>query len=110
MLKSIGVVAVIIMTKPGWPESHRVAKQSSRIRMNSHVCLAAMTISAHVYRDYPFTIQYLAKDPIYSVNFPDIPQIIPSGETLTEAFANACEALDLCLESLEQLGQPAPLR
>lgn len=29
-------------------------------------------------------------------------------ETLNEAFANACEALDLCLESLDKLGQPAP--
>jgi predicted RNase H-like HicB family nuclease len=34
------------------------------------------------------------------------PGIITSGATLTEAFANACEALDLHLESLQKLGQP----
>ncbi|NCC40881.1 MAG: hypothetical protein EOM21_15820 [Gammaproteobacteria bacterium] len=67
-----------------------------------------MMTTQHVYRGYLFTIEYLAEDPAYSVNFPDIPQIITSGHSLTEAFANACEALDLCLESLDKLGQPAP--
>lgn len=67
-----------------------------------------MMTTQHVYRGYLFTIEYLASDPVYSVDFPDIPQIITSGDTLTEAFANACEALDLCLESLDKLGQPAP--
>jgi len=43
------------------------------------------------------------------VDFPDIPEIITSGDTLPEAFANACEALDLHLESLQKLGQPLPL-
>jgi predicted RNase H-like HicB family nuclease len=55
-------------------------------------------ITTHVYRDYVFHIHYEALDPCYSVNFPDIPEIITSGESLSEAFANACEALDLFLE------------
>lgn len=67
-----------------------------------------MMTTQHLYRGYLFTIDYLADDPAYSVDFPDIPQIITSGQSLTEAFANACEALDLCLESLDKLGQPAP--
>jgi predicted RNase H-like HicB family nuclease len=62
----------------------------------------------HEYRGYVFTIEYLAEDPIYSVDFPDIPGIITSGPTLSGAFANACEALDLHLESLQKLGLPVP--
>jgi predicted RNase H-like HicB family nuclease len=42
------------------------------------------------------------------VNFPDFPAIITSGATLPEAFAHACEALDLHLESLQQLGKRPP--
>jgi predicted RNase H-like HicB family nuclease len=67
-----------------------------------------MMTTHHVYRGYFFTIEYVASDPAYSVTFPDIPEIITSGDTLPQAFANACEALDLCLESLQKLGQPAP--
>lgn len=67
-----------------------------------------MMITQHVYRGYFFTIEYVASDPAYSVTFPDIPEIITSGGTLPEAFSNACEALDLCLESLQKLSQPAP--
>jgi predicted RNase H-like HicB family nuclease len=65
-------------------------------------------ITTHVYRDYVFHIHYEALDPCYSVNFPDIPEIITSGESLSEAFANACEALDLFLESLHRICHPAP--
>lgn len=34
--------------------------------------------------------------------------VITSGETLGEAFSNACEALDLHLESLQKLGKRVP--
>jgi predicted RNase H-like HicB family nuclease len=58
------------------------------------------------YRDYVFTITYQAKEPAYVVDFPDIPDIITSGDTLAEAFAHACEAVDLHLESLQKLNLP----
>lgn len=62
----------------------------------------------HVYRGYVFAVTYKAKDPVYVVEFSDIPEIITSGDTLSEAFTNACEALDLHLESLQKLGHPFP--
>ena len=64
--------------------------------------------TTHEYRDYVFTIAYQAKEPAYVVDFPDVPDIITSGDTLAEAFAHACEALDLHLESLEKLNLPRP--
>ena len=64
--------------------------------------------TTHEYRDYVFTIAYQAKEPAYVVDFPDIPDIITSGGTLAEAFAHACEALDLHLESLQKLNLPWP--
>lgn len=62
----------------------------------------------HNYRGYVFTIAYRPKEPAFSVDFPDIPDIITSGTTLSEAFANACETLDLHLESLQKLGMELP--
>ncbi len=67
-----------------------------------------MITTNHEYRGYIFTIEYQAREPGYLVVFPDLPDIITSGPTLSEAFANACEALDLHLESLQKLGIPAP--
>lgn len=64
--------------------------------------------TTHQYRGYVFTIVYQADEPAYLVDFPDLPDIISSGGTLPEAFAHACEALDLHLESLQKLGLPAP--
>jgi predicted RNase H-like HicB family nuclease len=64
--------------------------------------------TTHEYRGYVFTIAYQAKDPAYVVDFPDIADIITSGDTLAEAFAHACEALDLHLESLQKLSLPLP--
>ena len=66
--------------------------------------------STHTYRDYVFTIEYIASDLEFSVDFPDFPNIITAGWTLEEAFRNACEALDLALETLRDLGMgiPAP--
>lgn len=64
--------------------------------------------TSHTYRDLVFTIRYRPEDPTHSVDFPDVPDIITSGNTLPEAFANACEALDLHLESLQKLGLPLP--
>ena len=64
--------------------------------------------TTHEYRDYVFTIPYRPQEPVYSVDFPDVPDIITSGTTLNEAFRNACEALDLHLESLQKLHLPLP--
>ena len=67
-----------------------------------------MITTTHTYRNYIFNIIYQPTVPAYSVDFPDIPEIITSGDTLSEAFANACEALDLHLESLQKLHCPLP--
>jgi predicted RNase H-like HicB family nuclease len=67
-----------------------------------------MMTTLHTYRGYVFTLDYQAQDPAYTVDFPDIPEIVTSGATHPEAFANACEALDLHLESLQKLGRPLP--
>ncbi|MCY3017632.1 MAG: type II toxin-antitoxin system HicB family antitoxin [Planctomycetota bacterium] len=67
-----------------------------------------MPETTHQYRGYVFTIRYVAKDPAYTVEFPDIPEIITSGDTLALAFEHACEALDLHLESLLKLGRHLP--
>jgi predicted RNase H-like HicB family nuclease len=64
--------------------------------------------TTHEYRGYLFQITYRPEDPAYSVDFPDIPDIITSGPTLSDAFAMACEALDLHLESLQKLNLPLP--
>jgi len=62
----------------------------------------------HDYRGYVFRITYQPCEPIYLVDFPDIPDIITSGSTLSQAFAHACEALDLHLESAQKLGLQPP--
>ena len=67
-----------------------------------------MISTHHEYRGYVFKIDYQPREPIYSVEFPDFAEIITSGKTLAEAFANACEALDLHLESLQKLKKRAP--
>ena len=64
--------------------------------------------TTHDYRGYIFTVTYQPQEPAYIVDFPDIAEIITSGETLSAAFAHACEALDLHLESLQKLGTPLP--
>jgi predicted RNase H-like HicB family nuclease len=64
--------------------------------------------STHEYRGYVFSIHYQAEDPAYTVEFSDFPDIVTSGGTLSEAFSNACEALDLHLESLQKLNLPIP--
>ncbi len=64
--------------------------------------------TTHEYRGYVFTVTYEARDPAYVVEFPDIPDIITSGQALDEAFRHACEALDLHLESLQKLGKRNP--
>jgi predicted RNase H-like HicB family nuclease len=67
-----------------------------------------MNATHHEYRGYIFTITYQAHDPAYTVDFADFPAIITSGPTLAMAFANACEALDLHLESIQKLGRRLP--
>ena len=64
--------------------------------------------TTHEYRGYVLTITYQAQEPAYSIDFPDVPDIITSGATLPEAFRNACEALDLHLENLQKLHLPLP--
>ena len=48
--------------------------------------------TTHEYRGFVFTVEYHPQDPAYLVDFPDIPQIITSGPTLSQVFANTCEA------------------
>jgi len=67
-----------------------------------------MMTTTHVYRGFVFTITYRVEEPGYIVRYADIPEIITSGATLAEAFAHACEALHLHLESLQKLGLPLP--
>lgn len=67
-----------------------------------------MIATHHEYRGYVFSIEYLAHEPVYAVEFADFPEIITSGGTLAEAFAHACEALDLHLESLQKLNMTLP--
>jgi predicted RNase H-like HicB family nuclease len=67
-----------------------------------------MTTTHHEYRNFVFSIEYQPEEPAFTVTFPDFPAIITSGDTLTTAFANACEALDLHLESLQKLGKRLP--
>lgn len=62
----------------------------------------------HEYRGYVFSITYQAHEPAYTVDFPDFRDIITSGDNLAEAFANACEALDLHLESMAKLKMRPP--
>ena len=64
--------------------------------------------TTHDYRGYPFRIVYEPSDPVYTVEFADVPDIITSGATIGEAFSRACEALDLHLETLQKLGLPVP--
>jgi predicted RNase H-like HicB family nuclease len=64
--------------------------------------------TSHDYRGYIFSITYQPEEPAYTVDFLDLPDVITSGDTLTEAFANACEALDVHLESLQKLNLPWP--
>ena len=68
-----------------------------------------MITTNHAYRGYIFSIVYKPEAPAYTVDFPDLPDIITSGETLAAAFSNACEALDLHLESLQKLELPLPV-
>lgn len=67
-----------------------------------------MTTTHHEYRNFVFSIAYQAAEPAYTVSFPDFPEIITSGDTLATAFANACEALDVHLESMAKLNMRVP--
>ena len=67
-----------------------------------------MIKTMHSYQGYVFTIEYDPAPPGHIVDFPDLPDIITSGSTLSEAFTLACEALDLYLESLQLAGMPVP--
>jgi hypothetical protein len=47
----------------------------------------------HEYRGYVFTISYQPQDPAYTVDFPDFPEIITSGQTLGEAFRSCLRGI-----------------
>jgi len=49
-----------------------------------------MIVSTHSYRDYLFTISHDPSEPGYTVDFPDIAEIVTSHGTLPGAFANTC--------------------
>jgi predicted RNase H-like HicB family nuclease len=64
--------------------------------------------TTHEYRGYVFRVSYQPQEPAYVVDFSDFPEIITSGDTLSQAFEHACEALDLHLESMQKLGAKPP--
>ena len=67
-----------------------------------------MNITRHENRDHVFQIEYTRHEPAYSVTFADLPAVITSGDSLSVAISNACEALNLHLESLQKLGKRFP--
>ena len=44
----------------------------------------------------------------FTVTCPKLPPVVTYGETLEEAWANAREAIELCLEVMREDGQPIP--
>jgi antitoxin HicB len=44
----------------------------------------------------------------FTVICPNLPAVVTYGETLKEAQANACEAIELCLEVMREDGEPIP--
>uniref|UniRef100_A0A7C2K0L0 Type II toxin-antitoxin system HicB family antitoxin n=1 Tax=Schlesneria paludicola TaxID=360056 RepID=A0A7C2K0L0_9PLAN len=68
-----------------------------------------MKPTLHEDRGYVFRIEYSPEaETAWVVEFPDFSEIITSGNSLQDAFAQACEALDLHLESLQKLGKRLP--
>ena len=67
-----------------------------------------MIVTTQSYRGYVFTINQDPAEPGSTVDYPDIVEIVTSHDTLAGAFVNACEALDLYVETLEKLGRPFP--
>jgi len=59
-------------------------------------------------RDFVFTIEQAGDSQEFVVDFPDFPNIVTSGSTLTKAFHNACEALDLHLAAVERIEGQIP--
>lgn len=47
-----------------------------------------MNPTHHDDRGFVFSIGFMADDPQYSVSFPDLPDVITRGETLSEAFGH----------------------
>ena len=62
----------------------------------------------HEYRGYVFSITYQVRERVYTVEFPDFPDMIASGRTLPQAFKNACKGLDLLLQRLRKLEMHLP--
>ncbi|NQU05977.1 MAG: type II toxin-antitoxin system HicB family antitoxin [Calditrichaeota bacterium] len=64
--------------------------------------------TTHEYRGYVFVIEFSGEHPEWTVDYADFDDIITAGSTHNEAFNNACEALDLHLESMLKLGECLP--
>jgi hypothetical protein len=62
--------------------------------------------TTHEYRGYVFTIAYQPQNPAYIVDFPDIPEITTSGDTLASASRIDLNMPDLVLGrwTIETLG------
>jgi predicted RNase H-like HicB family nuclease len=48
-------------------------------------------------------------DKIYIVSVPEFPGCMTHGKTYVKAIKNALEAIELCIESFQELGMPVPL-
>lgn len=61
---------------------------------------------------YPAQIVFCTEDKVFSIRFPNFPEIISDAETLEEAKLNAKEALSLYLDSLvdDNLAFPEPVQ
>ena len=59
-------------------------------------------------RTYTVVLEYDAAEPGYSVRMPALPGCYTQGDTVEEALANAREAIEGHIATLEQMGAPAP--
>ena len=59
--------------------------------------------TSHEYRGYVFMITYEPKDPAYSVDFPDVPDIITSGDSLAQGVCQRLRGLGCALGELTEV-------
>src|SRR3954447_11627553 len=69
-----------------WPPQDVPSSRYSQTPRSARTMNRMRTI--HEYMGYVFTIDSRPAEPIFTVDFADFPEIITSGDTLTEAFAN----------------------
>ena len=58
---------------------------------------------------YPAIFDNRDNDGSYTVTFPDVPDTVTDGETLTEAFKNAPDALAVALPDYKKYPTPTPI-